>query len=257
MFFLGVSAPRPEDMNLITPKSKKREMVQYWKHGESAEAKMTLAPEGHYVLHIEGEKYPFPGAPRGVLLFGGLSKLKHEVKNQVFNESWRKLDRGEPIHDYLKNTAFPSIFELAEKTKYDMVPAEKMVPAVKELYRSMTEAGMRGWRDILTFIFQEDDSYRMRLQWMVKFFPKFGKPKLEHFIKGLEMMEHAEVTEDMRDRVRLIKRVMLAILRDPQFKQTFDAFLAKTDWRKVLIKESDLYYLRAKYFKADYPEYEY
>jgi hypothetical protein len=63
------------------------EQVQYWKTKESIQAKVTHAKDGSQIMWLEGEKYPFPTYPRGYMLFGSLSKLKHEIKNQVFNDN--------------------------------------------------------------------------------------------------------------------------------------------------------------------------
>src|SRR3972149_8974982 len=69
-------------------------MVRYWKYQDKQEAKVTRNQEGALIMKISGEDEDFPGFPRGYLLFGKLSKLKHEIKNQLFNYSWARLEEG-------------------------------------------------------------------------------------------------------------------------------------------------------------------
>lgn len=236
---------------------RKAEMVSYWKRADSVEAKVYKTKDGHYEMRMLGEKYPFMGYPRGVLLFGKLSPLKHQIKNKIFNETWRLLEEKKSeteIRAYL-DSAWNVIYTLAEETKYDMVPFEKLIPPIKELHRSLTAIGCdTRLRDVICFVFQEDDAYRMRFQWIAKFFPKWSKPTQEDFARGLSNLEHAEIVGDMKERERLFKRVFLFMARDTE---KFKAFLRETDWKKVGLTKADLYFLRAKYFKADWPEYQY
>lgn len=241
------------------------EMVSYWKTKDSVEAKVMISKEGHYQMQMQGEKYPFPGFPRGVLLFGQLSPLKHQIKNQIFNDTWAKLEQGiskEEIIKDLRERVFPNIFEIGEKTRYDMLPPEKLCPSVKELWRAMTviEGGskmVKNFKEIICFILQEDDAYRMRVQWIVKFFPSWFKPTIKHFEYALQMLEIAEIVGDMKERQRLFRRVMMFILKDESIRKKFEAFLKEVDWSKVKLTKADKYFLRAKYFKCDWPEYEY
>lgn len=240
-------------------------MVKYWMTQESVEAKVYQSKEGHLEMQMQGEKYPFPGYPRGSLLYGQLSPLKHNIKNKIFNHIWAELDKNTPlvqIISELKQQILPEIFELGQKTKYDRVPYEKLVPPVKEIYRAMTkiENGsekIKNLKEILCFILQEDDAYRMRLQYIVKFFPKWWKPSIKHFDFGLSMLEHAEIIGDMKERQRLLRRVLGAILKDESIRTKFDALLKEIDWEKLKLTKADKYFFRAKYFKVDYPEYKY
>lgn len=242
-----------------------KEMVSYWKKGDSVFAKVTKTPQGHYEMFMEGEKYAFPGHPRGVLLFGGLSPLKHQIKNKVFNEIWAALEAGvsdEIIYHYFKEQTLPEILKIGEKTWFDMVPPEKLNPPVKELWRAMTaiENGsvqFRKVKEILCFILQEDDAYRMRFQWIVKFIPRWWKPKMKHIELGLNLLEQAEVVGDMKERIRLFRRVVLFLLKDPAIKSRFDKLLQELNWNKLRLTKADKYFFRAKYFKVDYPEYQY
>lgn len=225
------------------------EMVEWWKTKEAVQAKVTEAADGSFVMWMEGEKYPFPGYPRGHLLYGALSPLKHNIKTRLFNESWDKLEKNEPLNI---DEALAVIYDLAEKCKYDMLPYERMSPVVKEIYDNLTHPE---WRSILTFIFQEDDAYRWRFQWMAQFFKK--KDPLGSLDHALEMLEHAEIIGDMKGRVRLIRRVLMALFKDPSLAQYWIDFVKGVNLKKLQLTKADKYFFRAKYFKVDYPRYEY
>lgn len=250
---------------LIKKSPASMELVQYWKTKESVQAKVLKAKEGHLIMQLEGEKYPIQGFPRGYLLFGSLSKLKHEIKNQVFNESWRKLEEGiadEEIISDIKKTLFISIANLAEKTKYDRVPYTAMCPSVKEIYRAWTKVSPETsvLRDYLCFILQEDDSYRMRVQWLYTFLkPRKWIPwnPIKSFEFALKMLEHAEVIEDMKERIRLLRRMLLLVLKDESIRNKFERLFREIDWRKVKLTKADKYHFRGKYFKVDLDVLEY
>jgi hypothetical protein len=233
------------------------EMVSYWKTADAVEAKLYKTKDGHYEMQMKGEKYPFLGFPRGSMLFGKLSKLKHEIKNQIFNDTWKMLEekRSDAEIDAHLEKSWGNIYTLFEDFKYDQVPFEKMIPPVKELHRAMTDSGCDSrLRDIICFIFQEDDAYRMRFQWIAKFFPWYRKVSAKDFEYGLSMLEEAEVVGDMKERERLVRRILLYLVKD---SKRFTNFLKLTDWKKIGLTKADKYFFRAKYFKVDYPEYQY
>lgn len=231
-------------------------MVSYWKHGEAQKARIFTDKDGSTKMHIYGEKYPFPGYPRGHLLFGSLSPLKHQIKNKIFNESWAMLEEGKNVVSHFREK-WQEIIPLIEQAKIDMLPPEKLVTPVREIYRAFTKiadgnTNVLALRDCLTFIIQEDDGYRFRVQWLVGWFPFFFKPKLKHFDLALSMLIHAEMITDMKERIALLRRVLLAILKDEHMKELFEKFFKEIDWRKVKMSEADRFYMRAKYFKTDY-----
>lgn len=240
-------------------------MVQYWKTKTSAEAKVTKGKDGNTIMMIEGESEPFPGYPRGFLLFGKLSKLKHEIKNQVFNESWHLLESGatpETIVARIRQEVLPRIVTLSKETKYDHVPIEKMSPAVKEIYRAwgVVAPGENSLavRDITCFILQEDDSYRMRLQWIVPYMGllRYINP-VKAFDNALQWLEHAEVIDDMKERQRLFRRIFMAILENPHIRSRFIAFMKEVNWRKVALSKADKFHFRGKYFRVDLDKFSY
>jgi len=244
------------------------EMVSYWKDKEYVMAKVTKAEDGSLVMHLEGEKYPFPSYPRGHLLFGPLSKLKHEIKNQIFNENWWKLEEGvskEEVVKSIKSKLFNEIAIIAERSKYDMLPLNKMTPSVREIYRAWTKIAPEKTyplRDYFCFILQEDDGYRMRMQWLCEYFNpnvwymKWVDP-VELIERALNMIEHAEVIGDMKERERLLRRILLVCLEDKTIKDLFIKLVREIDWDKVKLTKADKYHFRGKYFKVDYKIIEY
>ena len=229
-------------------------MIQYWKYQEKQEAKVTRNKDGALIMKITGEKEDFPGFPRGCLLFGKLSKLKHEIKNQIFNYAWQKLEEGKETEIKQElGGILERIYTLAEDTKYDQVPYERMFKPVKEIYRAWTAAGCNPkLRDILTFIIQEDDSYRFRLQFLAGYLKGGDPTTLE---KGLDMVERAEVIGDMKERIRLLKRVLMFYVKHR--KESFERFFKEVDWKKVRLSEADKYHFRGKYYRVDLDLFDY
>lgn len=240
-------------------------MVSYWKTKDFVEAKLTTSKEGYYIMQMDGEKYPFAGFPRGALLYGALSPLKHSIKNKIFNHVWSKLEENVPQEEIIKELRtkiFGEIFEIGQKTLYDRLPVGKCAPAVQEIWRAMEaiENGsmvVRNFKEIVCFILQEDDAYRYRFQWIVKFFPRWFTPTIQHFDYALKMLEIAEVVGDMKERQRLLRRVLMFLLKDEGMRKRFDMFLKEVKWSKVKMTKADKYFFRAKYFKVDFPEYKY
>ena len=136
-------------------------MVKYWKWGNGVMAYQTKAPDGSIRLKMEGEEHLYPGLPRGHVLLGPLAKMKHAVKNRVFND------------------VFAELKAMADDAKYEMVPPEKMVGSVRHIYELLShmeqmevvedmKARMRLIRMVMTFFLQEDDAYRMRAQYFLE-----------------------------------------------------------------------------------------
>lgn len=235
-------------------------MVSWWITKEAVQAKVTTGEDGSYVMWMEGEKYPFPGFPRGHLLYGSLSKLKHEIKNQIFNENWWRLEKNEPI---TIEKACENIAELAKKHHYDFFPYEKLSPAVKEMHKALTHPL---WREIICFILNEDDAYR----WRALFFLTFVNPRapykrlrtwwngwtddealLIYTAEAFDLIEHCEVVGDMKERIRLIKRIMLELFKKEEYLSYYRAFINNLNMKKIHPTKADLYFFRAKYWRVD------
>ena len=238
-------------------------MVSYWKRVSSVGAKVTKAKDGSTIMVMDGEAQPFPTFPRGHILFGHLSKIKHEIKNQIFNETWAKLEAGEDKEEIITQAVeklFTNIVVLTEQSKHDMLPPSAMTPSVREIHRAWTKVSPRTHklRDILCFILQEDDAYRFRVQWLVQWFGWLMKLNpVKSFKFALEMLEHGEVVGDMKERIRLLRRGLLLALEQPEIKSRFVALFKEIDWSKVKLTEADKYHFRGKYFKVDLKYLEY
>lgn len=233
------------------------EMVKYWKTNDRVQAIVTKK-DGAQVMQMDGEKYPFPGYPRGHLLYGPLSKLKHEIKVQLFNESWWELEDGVPRETVRENIKhkLPNVAQWVAPLQYDILPKEKMCPPVRELYRAWSKVNPNSiWKEIVCLILQEDDAYRFRFQWMIPFMG-FGSPQ-KKLDKGFEWMEHGEVIDDMKERVRLVRRILGLILEDPENDTFVKALFKEINWNKIKMSKADKYFFRAKYFKVDLDLFEY
>lgn len=242
-------------------------MVQYWKYSDSAQAKVMTNKDGCLVMQIEGEKELFPGYPRGHSLFGSLSPLKHQIKNQIFNDSWYKLERGVSdaiVIDDIKEILNGGLKEFWDNVKYDAVPYQKMVPPIKELWRTLTllekeSATVKPLKEMLCFIMQEDDAYRFRMQWLFGILrPRWYSRNPLWLLKiGLTELENAEVIGDMKERQRLLKRILLLIMEDEKIRYLFKKFCKELDWKKVVLSRADKYHFRGKYFKVDWDKFDY
>lgn len=240
-------------------------MVQYWKYATATFGINRRQKDGHQMIYMQGEAHPLSGIPRSHMLYGKLSKMKHEIKNQIFNNSWARLDtgaRGETVAK-LNFETIEKIYEIYKEMRFDVVPPDAMTPAVKEIYRAWTKAapGRTSYmlRDMLCMVLQEDDSYRNRVQWMATHFSwllKWINP-VKCLDKILAFIEHAEVVDDMKERQRLLRRVVMKMLEDDRFRKAFLAFWKECDWSKVKLTEGDKYHFRAKYFKVDLDKFEY
>jgi len=253
-------------------------MVQYWKHQEKVEAKLTKDKNGVMVMQMKGEKEVFPGYPRGHILFGKLSKLKHEIKNQIFNDSWWMLEEGESdevVTARIKRR-IPEIYTILESYKYDIVPPEYLYPPVREIYRAWTKVakGKLSYilRDMLCHVIQEDDSYRMRVQDMAEYFDPntwwrkvsrlvtrkpYGESIAKDFERALTFIEHCEVIGDMKERQRLLRRILLCLIKDKRIGELFEKLCNEINWKKVYLTKADRYFFRGKYYKVDYRLFDY
>lgn len=133
------------------------EMVQYWKDGDKARARVVENETGEYGMDIEGEKYRYPGFPRGHVLTGSFARMKKGLK------------------EFLLNKAFAEMERMYADSKEDMLPPEKMVPAVRHIWETFEKLencevndDMRGRIGLIKKVFcqilQEDDAYRFRGQ---------------------------------------------------------------------------------------------
>lgn len=245
-------------------------MVHYWKTKDAVEAKLTKK-DGAQIMVLDGEKYPIWGFPRGHLLipanekYGPLSILKHQVKNQIFNDTFDRLQKELPKEEITKlgYEALDRVLEYMKPLKYDLMPAGSMCPAVREIHRAWTKVASSERslkvRDMVTLCLQEDDGYRYRVQWMAIWWPwiKWFSDPIKLLDKGLRMIERAEIIGDMKRKIKLLRTVLMTLLEDPKLKDCFTRFFKEVNWNKVKITEAERYHFRAKYFKCDLDVLEY
>jgi len=112
-------------------------------------------------------------------------------------------------------------------------------------------------RDLICFILQEDDSYRFRVQWVARWFPFFMFNPLKAFSKSLVWLEIAETIGDMKERVRLLRTILLIILKDRKVRDRFNSLFKEIKWSKVKMSKADKYFFRAKHFKVDLDKFDY
>ena len=259
------------------------EMVQYWKFGDAARAKLVTI-DGAYAMLIEGEKYPLWGFPRGPVLYGPLARIKNLAKNLIFNATWELLEKNKPlneIEDYVFEVAVPMVIDEIKKIKYDMFPPERLCPAVRELWRAMTAIektinesqardDFKTLKEGITFFLQEDDAYRFRFQWVAKYInPKNPTRRLYYLLKRkkysfkdeiklvFDFLGHAEITPDMKGRSVLIKRIQFFLLENEEFTGIMEQVVKELNWKKLFLSKADTYYFRGKYFKVDLEKFDY
>jgi hypothetical protein len=173
-------------------KKKQPRMVKYWRWGNAAKARVLEQKDGSFGMQIEGEDEIYPGFPRGHVLMGPLQELKTTLKNRLFNE------------------VFAELAKMVDGMKYDIVPRERMVAPVREIY----------------------DMF--------------------------EKLEHMEVVEDMKLRMKLIRTILCFFLQeDDAYRMRAQYFLSNINQKKVALSEADKYYARGKYWKVDYDKHEY
>lgn len=240
------------------------EQVSYWKTSDHTDAKLTHDKNGSLIMPMQDEKYPLTIFPRGYLLFGPLSKLKHEIKNQIFNDSWHKLENGESPEEIvreLRKTAFPNIFQILETMRYDLIPYDVMNESIREIHRAWPKGkNSERWRDILCLILGEDDSYQFRLKFLAERFCRYRwliRDPAERLERAFGIIEHAEVIDDMKERERLWARGCLMLLKDPHIRSQFNLFCKNVNWKKLKMTKGDKYHFRGKYFRVDMDILEY
>jgi hypothetical protein len=132
-------------------------MVEYWKRGDKARARVVETEDGSYGMEIEGEKEVYPGFPRGHVLLGSFSRMKKSLKELVLNRAFAEMEK------------------MYADSKGDMLPPEKMVPAVRHIWDTFErlehcevvpdmKARIALIKKVFCQIIQEDDAYRFRAQ---------------------------------------------------------------------------------------------
>lgn len=83
-------------------------------------------------------------------------------------------------------------------------------------------------------------------------------PAIREMARMFDELMEMEVVEDMKGRIRLIKKVIIFFLQeDDAYRFRAQHFLSNIDQKKVALSKGDLYYSRGKYWKPDYHRYDY
>lgn len=83
-------------------------------------------------------------------------------------------------------------------------------------------------------------------------------PAVRELNRTLQELEDAEVVEDMKARIRLIKKVLTFFLQeDDAYRFRWQWVMERLDISKVKLSKGDKYYFRGKYFKVDHDKFDY
>lgn len=252
------------------------EAVQYYKTQQTTRGRLRMTDKG-LVMDMQGEKYPLATFPRGHLLTNPytntlMSQLKHKIKNDIFNWAWAELEKGTPhwaIIKVVKEKLFGEIYSIMELQKYDISSEDKMCVAVREIWRAMgilekENKNIKKLKEIICHICQEDDAYRFRVLFLTEYFNPSNwwfkllrKDNFKGLKLALEQLERAEVLDDMKGRIKLLRTILLLALEDKGFRYWFDRLCKEMDWNKLKLSKADRYYARGKWMKIDIKNYEY
>ena len=75
-------------------------------------------------------------------------------------------------------------------------------------------------------------------------------------LRPRRQIEIAEIIGDMKERIRLLKRVLQALLEDERIRQKFTALFRDIDWNKIKMTKADKYFFRGKYFKVNLDKFD-
>lgn len=88
--------------------------------------------------------------------------------------------------------------------------------------------------------------------------PERCAPAVREIHRVLDDLEHMEIVEDMKGRIRLIKKVLTFFLQeDDAYRFRAQYFLSHINQKKVALSKSDKYYARGKYWKVDRDKFDY
>ena len=75
---------------------------------------------------------------------------------------------------------------------------------------------------------------------------------VRHIWETFEKLEEMEIVDDMRGRIKLIKKVLCFFLEsDDAYRFRAQMFLDLIEQKKIRLSKADLYYARGKYWRAD------
>ncbi len=88
--------------------------------------------------------------------------------------------------------------------------------------------------------------------------PEHQKLAVRELGRVLQELENAEVTPDMKGRIKLIRKVLTFFLQeDDAYCLRFQWVMERLDMKKIKLTDADKYFFRAKYFKVDHDHFDY
>ena len=83
-------------------------------------------------------------------------------------------------------------------------------------------------------------------------------PSVREIDRVLRLLEDAEVVEDMKARIRLVRKVVTFFLQeDDAYRFRMQWAFERLDPKKMKLSKADKYYFRGKYFKVDHDIFDY
>lgn len=83
-------------------------------------------------------------------------------------------------------------------------------------------------------------------------------PAVREISRVMDILENMEIVEDMKARMRLIKKVLVFFLQeDDAYRFRVQMFLDLVDRSKTKMSKADKYYARGKYWKVDFDKFDY
>ena len=83
-------------------------------------------------------------------------------------------------------------------------------------------------------------------------------PAVREMDRVFEKLTHMEVSDDMKGRINLIRKVLIFFLQeDDAYRMRAQYFLENIDKSKIKLTKADKYFARAKYWKVDLDHYDY
>jgi len=134
-------------------RKKQKESVQYGEQGGQQLARQVRAKDGSLELDIKGEKYRLRGVPRSHVLHGPMGPLKKYIKVFITESLIKCLPHLLPDDQLCEPVReFARVFDLVIEAE-DELEMKRQIGQMKK--------GVCG-------LMQEDDAWRMRVQWAVE-----------------------------------------------------------------------------------------
>ncbi len=210
--------------------------------------------EGGTFTYFEGMKYPVKGFAEGESVerldeakkmlmrilkgFNGMSKFKF-----LFLIIFKK--QIEEISKSLVVSFWEYIKKYRNKEERYCVTAKELYDVFKDIdidifYRDKI-------RDNICMLFEYDDAYRYRFQYIIEKLNKeeFKKNPIKELKRLFTILEETETEDSMKAKWRMVRKFIF-LLRYTKYFKTIKEILLKIDNIKIKLDEADLYHARVK-----------